>query len=193
MQIPPHDRKIDDPSSDDLTVADLIRIQKQFETALIQTRETKTRLLLKSISNLKEQVKGSKRKMKRKRCAIDLNGLASDGSSTSTAPVVEGKEMTTRNLSEGNSYVVDGSRKGMVLAFTQLSLAFDHMNYYVDMPAGMKKTGIEETCLQLLRDSGGREPNEKKTAGWTATTPTPFSSGDLSDCIGGHQLASANQ
>ncbi|XP_042025070.1 MADS-box protein FLOWERING LOCUS C-like [Salvia splendens] len=84
------DRKIDDPSSDDLTVADLIRIQKQFETALIQTRETKTRLLLKSISNLKEQekqleeekmmlqekVKGSKRKMKRKRCAIDLNVMS---------------------------------------------------------------------------------------------------------------------
>ncbi|KAL1544434.1 Pleiotropic drug resistance protein 2 [Salvia divinorum] len=82
-------------------------------------------------------------------------GLASDGSSTSAAPVVEGKEMTARNLSEGNSSVVDGSRKGMVLPFTPLSLAFDHVNYYVDMPAGMKKTGIEETRLQLLRDVSG--------------------------------------
>nr|QVT92374.1 ABC transporter [Salvia miltiorrhiza] len=76
--------------------------------------------------------------------------LLSDGSSTSAAPVVEGKEMIARN-----SFPMDGSRKGMVLPFTPLSLAFHHVNYYVDMPAGMKKAGVEETRLQLLRDVSG--------------------------------------
>ncbi|XP_047960443.1 MADS-box protein FLOWERING LOCUS C-like isoform X1 [Salvia hispanica] len=83
------DRKLGEPSSDDLTITDLMHLQKQFETALMQTRETKTRLLLKSISSLKEQekqleeekmmlqekVEESKRKGKgkRKRFAVDLN------------------------------------------------------------------------------------------------------------------------
>ncbi|XP_042022669.1 agamous-like MADS-box protein AGL27 [Salvia splendens] len=83
------DRKLGEPSSDDLTVKDFMHLQKQFETALMQTRETKTRLLLKSISSLEEQeklleeekmvlqgkVNESKRKKKRKRVAIDLNSI----------------------------------------------------------------------------------------------------------------------
>ncbi|XP_042018857.1 agamous-like MADS-box protein AGL27 [Salvia splendens] len=85
------DRKLGEPSSDDLSVTDFMHLQKQFETALMQTRETKTRLLLKSISSLKEQEKlleeekkvlqgkvnesKGKRKRKRKRIAIDLNSI----------------------------------------------------------------------------------------------------------------------
>ncbi|GFZ17803.1 pleiotropic drug resistance 6 [Actinidia rufa] len=46
-------------------------------------------------------------------------------------------------------------RKGMVLPFKPLSLAFNHVNYYVDMPAEMKTQGIEENRLQLLRDISG--------------------------------------
>ncbi|KAF6148017.1 hypothetical protein GIB67_024192 [Kingdonia uniflora] len=46
-------------------------------------------------------------------------------------------------------------RKGMVLPFQSLSLAFDHINYYVDMPAEMKNQGIGEARLQLLRDVSG--------------------------------------
>lgn len=42
-----------------------------------------------------------------------------------------GKEMATRNQSEGDATM----RRGMVLPFTPLSLAFNHVNYYVDMPA----------------------------------------------------------
>ncbi|XP_058219937.1 pleiotropic drug resistance protein 2-like isoform X1 [Rhododendron vialii] len=44
---------------------------------------------------------------------------------------------------------------GMVLPFEPLSLAFNHVNYYVDMPAEMKDQGIDETRLQLLRDVSG--------------------------------------
>ncbi|KAJ0493069.1 putative ABC transporter, AAA+ ATPase domain, ABC-2 type transporter, ABC-transporter [Helianthus annuus] len=46
-------------------------------------------------------------------------------------------------------------KKGMVLPFQPLSLAFDHVNYYVDMPAEMKAQGITEDRLQLLRDVSG--------------------------------------
>nr|Q2PCF1.1 RecName: Full=Pleiotropic drug resistance protein 2; AltName: Full=NpPDR2 [Nicotiana plumbaginifolia]CAH40786.1 PDR-like ABC transporter [Nicotiana plumbaginifolia] len=47
------------------------------------------------------------------------------------------------------------SRKGMILPFQPLSLAFNHVNYYVDMPAEMKTQGVEEERLQLLRDASG--------------------------------------
>ncbi|PIN20808.1 Pleiotropic drug resistance proteins (PDR1-15), ABC superfamily [Handroanthus impetiginosus] len=46
-------------------------------------------------------------------------------------------------------------RKGMVLPFQPLSLAFNHVNYYVDMPAEMKTQGVTEERLQLLRDVSG--------------------------------------
>ncbi|RZC90242.1 hypothetical protein C5167_028332 [Papaver somniferum] len=46
-------------------------------------------------------------------------------------------------------------KKGMILPFQPLSLSFNHVNYYVDMPAEMKSQGIEETRLQLLRDVSG--------------------------------------
>lgn len=40
-------------------------------------------------------------------------------------------------MAEINSNIENNviKRKGMVLPFEPLSLAFDHMNYYVDMPA----------------------------------------------------------
>ncbi|KAK7279559.1 hypothetical protein RJT34_24612 [Clitoria ternatea] len=47
------------------------------------------------------------------------------------------------------------TKKGMVLPFRPLSLAFNHVNYYINMPTEMKKHGVEESRLQLLRDVGG--------------------------------------
>ncbi|KAM5584403.1 pleiotropic drug resistance protein 2-like [Rosa sericea] len=58
----------------------------------------------------------------------------------------EGTDMQVRN---------GPAKKGMVLPFQPLSLAFNHVNYYVDMPAEMKTQGVEETRLQLLRDISG--------------------------------------
>ncbi|KAK2418393.1 pleiotropic drug resistance protein [Trifolium repens] len=46
-------------------------------------------------------------------------------------------------------------RTGMVLPFQPLSLAFNHLNYCVDMPAEMKSQGINEDRLQLLHDVSG--------------------------------------
>uniref|UniRef100_J3MLF4 ABC transporter domain-containing protein n=1 Tax=Oryza brachyantha TaxID=4533 RepID=J3MLF4_ORYBR len=47
------------------------------------------------------------------------------------------------------------SQKGMVLPFQPLSLSFNHINYYVDMPAEMKAQGFTEDRLQLLSDISG--------------------------------------
>ncbi|XP_058203379.1 pleiotropic drug resistance protein 2-like isoform X3 [Rhododendron vialii] len=60
----------------------------------------------------------------------------------------EGVDMAVRNALQPNHV----PRKGMVLPFQPLSLAFNHINYYVDMPVEMKKKGIREDRLQLLRD-----------------------------------------
>ncbi|XP_057981312.1 pleiotropic drug resistance protein 2-like isoform X2 [Malania oleifera] len=46
-------------------------------------------------------------------------------------------------------------RRGMILPFQPLSLAFNHVNYYVNMPAEMKSQGVEQDRLQLLRDVSG--------------------------------------
>ncbi|KAL4353278.1 hypothetical protein GQ457_06G011440 [Hibiscus cannabinus] len=45
--------------------------------------------------------------------------------------------------------------KGMVLPFTPLSMSFDKVNYYVDMPSEMKAQGVSENKLQLLREITG--------------------------------------
>lgn len=47
------------------------------------------------------------------------------------------------------------ANRGMVLPFQPLSLVFNHINYYVDMPVEMKRQGVPEDRLQLLRDVSG--------------------------------------
>ncbi|KAH9293069.1 hypothetical protein KI387_041723 [Taxus chinensis] len=54
-----------------------------------------------------------------------------------------------------NSDSGKGGKKGMVLPFQPLAMAFDNVNYYVDMPAEMKQQGITEDRLQLLRGVSG--------------------------------------
>ncbi|KAG6761775.1 hypothetical protein POTOM_035008 [Populus tomentosa] len=46
-------------------------------------------------------------------------------------------------------------KKGTVLPFQPLSLAFNNVNYYVDMPVEMRKQGTEKNRLQLLKDVSG--------------------------------------
>lgn len=70
----------------------------------------------------------------------------------------EGIDMAVRNPQGSTSSNVDGanqSKRGMVLPFAPLSLVFDRVNYYVDMPAEMKSQGVDETRLRLLRDVSG--------------------------------------
>ncbi|KAK1645314.1 hypothetical protein QYE76_063119 [Lolium multiflorum] len=47
------------------------------------------------------------------------------------------------------------TQSGIVLPFQPLSLSFNHVNYYVDMPAEMKEQEFAESRLQLLTDISG--------------------------------------
>ncbi|KAH7863963.1 hypothetical protein Vadar_024070 [Vaccinium darrowii] len=63
--------------------------------------------------------------------------------------VINPRGNTPSIVGAGNTQATRG------MPFEPLSLAFNHVNYYVDMPAEMKDQGIEETRLQLLRDVSG--------------------------------------
>ncbi|KAK1355725.1 ABC transporter domain-containing protein [Heracleum sosnowskyi] len=65
---------------------------------------------------------------------------STDRSSASKAPLNKGVDMGVRNTP---SFTSDkDNRRGMLLPFKPLSLAFEHVNYYVDMPPEMKSQGI---------------------------------------------------
>uniref|UniRef100_A0A8R7R5Q6 ABC transporter domain-containing protein n=1 Tax=Triticum urartu TaxID=4572 RepID=A0A8R7R5Q6_TRIUA len=49
----------------------------------------------------------------------------------------------------------DSGRKGMVLPFAPLAVAFNNMRYSVDMPAEMKAQGVDEDRLLLLKGVSG--------------------------------------
>jgi ABC-type multidrug transport system fused ATPase/permease subunit len=46
-------------------------------------------------------------------------------------------------------------KRGMILPFQPLTIAFHHINYFIDMPAEMKEQGVTEDKLQLLNDITG--------------------------------------
>ncbi|KAK7268421.1 hypothetical protein RIF29_21119 [Crotalaria pallida] len=78
--------------------------------------------------------------------------------SASTSKSFEDIDIAERNMPEASSLPkadTATAKKGVMLPYRPLSLAFDHVNYYVDMPAGMRKQGVEESRLQLLRDVSG--------------------------------------
>ncbi|KAF5931063.1 hypothetical protein HYC85_031936 [Camellia sinensis] len=81
-----------------------------------------------------------------------------DESSNKRQLASNGIDMAVRNPQGSTSSNVDGanqSKRGMVLPFAPLSLVFNHVVYYVDMPAEMKSQGVDETRLRLLRDVSG--------------------------------------
>lgn len=51
--------------------------------------------------------------------------------------------------------VTKEEKRGMVLPFKPFTICFKHINYFVDMPVDVKKQGIPEDRLQLLRDVSG--------------------------------------
>ncbi|XP_062085164.1 ABC transporter G family member 31 [Humulus lupulus] len=57
---------------------------------------------------------------------------------------------------ELKTYAIDGNkRKGMILPFKPLTMTFNNVNYFVDMPKEMRSKGILENRLQLLSDVSG--------------------------------------
>ncbi|XP_074276933.1 ABC transporter G family member 39-like isoform X2 [Silene latifolia] len=61
----------------------------------------------------------------------------------------------TRTDKEYSSLDTNAPKMGMVLPFRPLSLAFNHINYYVDTPSEMKSLGYGDDRLQLLKDVSG--------------------------------------
>ncbi|CAO2211715.1 unnamed protein product [Urochloa humidicola] len=59
-------------------------------------------------------------------------------------------EYHSQMVGNGNS-----SNAQVILPFRPLSLVFDHINYFVDMPKEMTKNGVTEKKLQLLQDVSG--------------------------------------
>uniref|UniRef100_A0A2N9FEM7 ABC transporter domain-containing protein n=1 Tax=Fagus sylvatica TaxID=28930 RepID=A0A2N9FEM7_FAGSY len=61
------------------------------------------------------------------------------------------------NTKEPSSMAVNevASKRGMILPFTPLSMSFDNVNYYVDMPSEMKDQGVTKDRLQLLQEVTG--------------------------------------
>ncbi|MQM15829.1 hypothetical protein Taro_048780 [Colocasia esculenta] len=49
----------------------------------------------------------------------------------------------------------DVMERGMILPFQPLSMTFHNVNYFVDMPKGMRKQGAQEERLQLLSNVNG--------------------------------------
>lgn len=77
-----------------------------------------------------------------------------NGNPSSRHHPLEGTNMEVRNSSEIMSSS-NQPRRGMVLPFQPLSMAFNHISYYVDMPDEMKSRGIIKDKLQLLQDVSG--------------------------------------
>ncbi|XP_078447546.1 pleiotropic drug resistance protein 2-like [Wolffia australiana] len=63
--------------------------------------------------------------------------------------------IASRKIAENGSAPSANSKRGMLLPFKPLSLTFNHLNYYVDMPSEMKSLGSQETRLQLLCNVSG--------------------------------------
>ncbi|KAL5568890.1 hypothetical protein UlMin_025465 [Ulmus minor] len=101
----------------------------------------------------------TKNKSKGKSFSDGKNTISmTETSSASIAQFFEGIDMVVRNTPDKSNVSTAENlptKRGMVLPFQPLSLAFEHVNYYVDTPAEMKKQGIEEDRLQLLLDVSG--------------------------------------
>ncbi|KAM2893130.1 hypothetical protein FF1_008519 [Malus domestica] len=85
----------------------------------------------------------------------DAKAVVSDEESEGKRKKSLSEEMTVKSSSEMIGDSDHAPKKGMALPFQPLSLAFNHVNYFVDMPSEMKTHGVEEDRLQLLRDVCG--------------------------------------
>ncbi|KAG2682930.1 hypothetical protein I3760_10G006800 [Carya illinoinensis] len=90
-----------------------------------------------------------------KAVVVDEDNSRKNNNTSARQHRTEGIDMAVRGSSEIIGASDDAQRRGMVLPFQPLSIAFNHVNYHVDMPAEMKTQGVEEDRLQLLRDVSG--------------------------------------
>ncbi|MCO5580506.1 hypothetical protein L7F22_034374 [Adiantum nelumboides] len=75
--------------------------------------------------------------------------------SETDSQVIKGKSCREWEADDIADVISVDEKKGMVLPFKPLSIAFNAVNYYVDMPPEIKAQGVSEDKLQLLRDVSG--------------------------------------
>ncbi|XVF78081.1 hypothetical protein PTKIN_Ptkin14bG0099900 [Pterospermum kingtungense] len=90
-----------------------------------------------------------------KAIAVDQDKSKKNKESSSGQNLDEGIDLLARNSSDITNVVNQAIGRGMVLPFQPLSLVFNHVNYYVDIPSEMKSQGAREDRLQLLQDVSG--------------------------------------
>ncbi|CAD6207791.1 unnamed protein product [Miscanthus lutarioriparius] len=100
-----------------------------------------------------------------RRTSSGSNTLVSEGEDDVNEMVLKGRSKDARSEDEISQAVYsDPGTNGatntlaesrVTLPFQRLSLCFNHVNYYVDMPAEMKEQGFTESRLQLLSDISG--------------------------------------
>ncbi|XVF86433.1 hypothetical protein PTKIN_Ptkin18bG0039500 [Pterospermum kingtungense] len=90
-----------------------------------------------------------------KAIVVDQDENEKTEESSSRQNIQEGIDLPVINSSDTSNVVNQATKRGMVLPFQPLSLVFNHVNYYVDMPSEMKSQGVKEDRLQLLRDVSG--------------------------------------
>ncbi|KAJ1292575.1 hypothetical protein BS78_01G000500 [Paspalum vaginatum] len=93
------------------------------------------------------------------------NALVSEGEGDKNEMLVKGSNNDSGNddkISQAvcsdpgtNGEMNTVAQSHITLPFQPLSLCFNHVNYYVDMPAEMKEQGFTESRLQLLSDISG--------------------------------------
>ncbi|KAG0452467.1 hypothetical protein HPP92_025131 [Vanilla planifolia] len=72
-----------------------------------------------------------------------------------TSIIADTKFSTTKKNSVSARNSDNQVPRGMLLPFQPLILVFENVNYHVDMPSEMRKQGVEEKRLQLLRNVSG--------------------------------------
>ncbi|XVE91140.1 hypothetical protein DITRI_Ditri20bG0130700 [Diplodiscus trichospermus] len=90
-----------------------------------------------------------------KAVVVDQDESKNNKESSSGQNTEQGIDLPVRSSSDIANVPDQATRRGMVLPFQPLSLAFNHVNYFVDMPSEMKRQGVKVDRLQLLRDVSG--------------------------------------
>ncbi|VAI89882.1 unnamed protein product [Triticum turgidum subsp. durum] len=106
-------------------------------------RETVSNGSTRRNGSMKSKDGSNNKEMRETRLSARLSNSSSNGISNGISRV----------MSVGSNEAAP--RRGMVLPFSPLSMCFDDVNYYVDMPAEMKQQGVTDDRLQLLRDVTG--------------------------------------
>ncbi|KAH7447520.1 hypothetical protein KP509_01G110200 [Ceratopteris richardii] len=87
---------------------------------------------------------------KRRSSRISIEGFELSASKTKDF------SRSSKHLDESAKNDLKGSSdRGMVLPFQALSIAFEDINYFIDMPAEMREQGEKDSRLQLLKNVSG--------------------------------------